>query len=57
MAIVGIIAAVIAGILELTGKHLNFVIWLALLAIVLIGAEVALIWNRTGRYTRTGPVA
>jgi hypothetical protein len=57
VAIVGIIAAVIAGILELTSQHLVFVIWLVLLAIVLIGAEVALIWNRTGRYNRTGPVA
>jgi membrane-bound ClpP family serine protease len=55
MAVAGIIALVIAAILELVKVHQNLVIWLVILGAVLIGIEVA--WGRYGTRFRRRPVA
>jgi hypothetical protein len=52
LAILAIVLMVIAGILELTSKHLNLVIWLVIVGVVLVAAEFAWGWNRNGRYRR-----
>jgi hypothetical protein len=57
LAIIGVILAVIAGILELVNRHVSWVVWpLLIVAVILIGAEVA--WGRPWvNYRRTGPPA
>jgi len=57
LSILGFVAGLIAGILKLTGKHENFVIWLIILAVLLVCADVA--WGFYGRRwgNRTGPAA
>ena len=53
-AVIAVILALVAGVLELTGKHLDWVIWLVIIAVALVGAEVAWGWNRGGRYGPRG---
>jgi len=56
LAVVGIALAVIAGILELVKQHENLVIWLIIIAVILIGIDVAWGWRRAGPgYYRGGP--
>jgi len=54
LATLAFVMMVIAAALELTGKHLNWVIWLVIVAVALVGAEVAWGWNRGGRYGSRG---
>jgi len=51
-AVFGVILAVIAAILKLTGKYPDAILWLIIFAIILVGAEVAWGWNRGGRTYR-----
>jgi hypothetical protein len=54
LAIIGVVLAVLAGILEIVSKHTNYVIGLLIVAVILIGAEVA--WGRPWvNYRRGGP--
>ena len=55
MAIAGIIALVIAAILELVKVHQDYVVWLIILGAILIGAEV--VWGRYGTRFGRRPVA
>jgi hypothetical protein len=52
LAILGVILAAIAAILKLVDKHPDWIIWLVIIAVILIGAEVAWGWRRTGMYRR-----
>jgi len=55
LATVGIVLAVIAGILEIVSKHTNYVIGLLIVAVILIGIDVAWGWRRAGPgYYRKG---
>jgi hypothetical protein len=51
-AVAGIIAAVIAALLQLVKQRQNAVIWLVIIAVVLVGIEVAWGWRRGGYYRR-----
>ena len=61
IAVVGLILYVIAGILELVNKHLNYVIWLLIIGGALVAIDVIWGWRRAGAgYYRSGggtPVA
>jgi hypothetical protein len=48
LAIIGVVLAVIAAILELVKQHENWVIWLLIIAVILIGIDVAWGWRRAG---------
>jgi heme A synthase len=54
LAIIGFVLAIVAAILDLTGKHTNDITWLLIAAVALVCAEVAWGWNRGGRYARRG---
>jgi hypothetical protein len=55
LAIVGFVLYVVAGILELVNKHLNWVIWLIIIGGALVAIDVAWNWRRAGPgYYRTG---
>ena len=53
LAIIGVVLAAIAAILKLVGKHPDWILWLIIIAVILIGAEVAWGWRRSGMYSRT----
>jgi hypothetical protein len=57
IAVVGLILYIIAGILELISKHLNFVIWLIIIGGALVAIDVIWGWRRAGAgdYRRGGP--
>lgn len=58
MAFVGVVLLLIAAALKLTSQHTDLITWLIILAGILIGLDVALIWRRGGYYRRgqrTGP--
>jgi len=59
IAVIGLILYVIAGILELVNKHLNWVIWLIIIGGALVAIDVIWNWHRAGAgyYRRTGPPA
>jgi len=58
IAVVGLILYVIAGILELVNKHLNWVIWLIIIGGALVAIDVVWGWRRAGAgYYRSGPPA
>lgn len=48
LALLGVILAAIALILKLVGTHLNWIIWLLIIAVILIGADVVWGWRRAG---------
>jgi len=50
LAIAGVVLGVIAAALKLARQYQVAVTWLIIIAIVLIGADVALYWHRGGRY-------
>lgn len=52
LAVLGVVLAAIAGLLKLLGSHPSWVIPLLIVAVILIGAEVAWGWHRTGMYRR-----
>ena len=52
LAILGLVAFIIAGILELVKTHISAVIWLVIIGGILICAEA--IWGWYGRRTRAG---
>jgi hypothetical protein len=55
LAALGVVLAVIAGILELVKQHENLVVWLLIVAVILIGIDVAWGWRRAGPgYYRRG---
>jgi len=55
LAIVGFVLYVVAGILELVNKHLNWVIWLIIIGGALVAIDVAWGWRRAGPgYYRSG---
>lgn len=54
MAIVGLILAIIAVVLELAKTHTDLVIYCLGIGLALVCADVALIWNHGGRYRRHG---
>jgi hypothetical protein len=47
-ALLGVILGAIALILKLVGTHLNWIIWLLIIAVILIGADVVWGWRRAG---------
>jgi type III secretory pathway component EscS len=49
-ALIGVILAVVAAILKLVNQHLNWIIWLLIISVILIGAEVVWGWRRGGYY-------
>ena len=51
-AVLAVVLAVIAAILNLVGKHQDWIIWLLIAAVILVGAEVAWGWHRAGYYRR-----
>jgi len=55
IAVAGLILYVIAAILELIGKHLNYVIWLVIIGGALVAIDVIWGWRRAGAgYYRRG---
>jgi mannose/fructose/N-acetylgalactosamine-specific phosphotransferase system component IID len=52
-AILGLVAIAIAAILKLTGHSNSVVLWVIIVAVALIGAEVAWGWHRGGYYRRS----
>ena len=48
LAVIGVVLAVIAAILKLVSQHLNWVLWLVIIAVILIGIDVAWGWRRVG---------
>lgn len=52
IGIAGIIAFIIAGILQLTGVHVGAVIWLVIIGGILVGIEATWGWYRGGRTYR-----
>jgi threonine/homoserine/homoserine lactone efflux protein len=57
VAIVGVVLAVIAAFLKATKQDPSVQFWLLILAVILIGLDVAFVWYHGGRYNRRGPVA
>ena len=56
IAVVGLVLYVIAAILELIGKHLDWVIWLVIIGGALVAIDVIWGWRRAGAgYYRRGP--
>ena len=55
LAAIGLVLYVIAAILELVNKHLNWVIWLVIIGGALVAADVIWGWRRAGAgYYRRG---
>jgi hypothetical protein len=55
IAVVGLILYIIAAILELIGKHLDWVIWLVIIGGALVAIDVIWGWRRAGAgYYRSG---
>lgn len=55
LAVIGLVLYVIAAILELVNKHLNYVIWLIIIGGALVAADVIWGWHRAGPgYYRRG---
>lgn len=54
LAVLGVVLAAIAGLLKLIGSHTAWIIPLLIVAVILIGAEVAWGWRRSGYYRRPG---
>lgn len=52
LAVLGFVLAVIAAILKLTNQHADAIIWLLIVGLALVCAEVAWGWNRGGRTYR-----
>jgi hypothetical protein len=52
LAVLGVILAAVAGLLKLLHSHPSWVIPLLIVAVILIGAEVAWGWHRGGMYRR-----
>jgi hypothetical protein len=52
LAVLGFILAVIGIILKLVDKHGDWIIWLLLIGLALVCAEVAWGWKRSGYYGR-----
>ena len=54
LAVIGVVLAVIAAILKLVNQHLNWILWLLIIAVILIGVDVVWGWRRvgTGYYRR-----
>jgi hypothetical protein len=48
LAAIGLVLYIIAAILELTQKHLNYVIWLIIIGGALVAADVIWGWRRAG---------
>lgn len=46
LAIAAVVLAAIAGVLEIVGKHTNLVIYLVIVAVILVGVDVAWGWTR-----------
>ena len=57
LAVLGFILAVIGIILKLVDKHPDWIVWLLLIGLALVCAEVAWGWHRSGYYGRRGPAA
>jgi hypothetical protein len=55
LAVIGVVLGVIAAILKLAGKHPDWIIWLLIVAIILIGVDVAWGWRRHGYYRGAPP--
>jgi hypothetical protein len=55
LAILGAIAAVIAGLLMFLGGHQHAAVWLAITGLFLVAIEVAYIVHRGGWYGRRVP--
>ena len=53
LAVLGFFLAVAGMILKLVDKHGNWIIWLLLIGLALVCAEVAWGWHRSGMYRRT----
>lgn len=53
LAIIGVVLAAIAGVLKLVNQHGDLVVWLIIIAVILIGIDVALSWRGVGYYRRT----
>jgi hypothetical protein len=51
---VGILLALLAGLLKLLPAHTAWIIPLLIVAVILIGAEVLWGWRRSGYYRRPG---
>lgn len=54
LAILGVVLAAIAGLLKLIGSHGPWIIPLLIVAVILVGAEVAWGWHRGGMYRAGG---
>ena len=54
LAILGFILAGLAGLFRLLSSHQSWVIPLLIIAVLLVCAEVAWGWHRTGRYGPRG---
>lgn len=52
LAVIGVILGAVAAILKLVNQHGNWIIWLLIIAVILIGAECAWGWHRGGYYRR-----
>jgi len=52
LAVLGFVLAVVGMILKLVDKHGNWIIWLLLVGLALVCAEVAWGWHRSGMYRR-----
>ena len=58
VAVIGLVLCIIAAILELMGKHLDWVIWLVIIGGGLVAVDVIWGWRRAGAgYYRSGPPA
>ncbi len=50
VAVAGLVAFIIAAILELTKTHVDLVIWCIIVGGILLAAEVLMGWRRVGYY-------
>ena len=57
LAILAFVAFVIAAFLHFSGGHASALLWALIIGGLLLSAEVAWGWNRTGRYGPRGPAA
>lgn len=52
LAVIGLILAIVAAILKLVNQHPDWISWLVIFAIILIGIDVVWGWHRGGYYRR-----
>jgi hypothetical protein len=52
LALIGAVLAIIAGICKLIPTHTTWIVPLLIVAVILIGLDVAYAWHRGGYYRR-----